>query len=123
MGLLTLLESMVLPLLPSPLSMELMLELEDMLPTLPVLSMLPSVRLKLNQKLCMVLMVTMLMDLDIAYSLGYGYGLGYSALGHGYGYGLGYTHYRYGKRSAEPATAEATLTTIKLNPGHAIFYL
>merc|ERR1712083_1124730 len=58
-------ESMVLPLLPSPLSMELMLELEDMLPTLPVLSMLPSVRLKLNQRLCMVLMVTMLMDLDI----------------------------------------------------------
>merc|ERR1719369_223318 len=61
--LLTLLESMVLPLLPSPQSMELMLELEDMLPTLPVLSMLPSVRLKLNQRLCMVLMVTMLMDL------------------------------------------------------------
>merc|ERR1711872_1062387 len=57
-----------------------------------------------------------------AYSLGYGYGLGYSTLGHGYGYGLGYTHYGYGKRSAEPATAEATLTTIKLNPGHAIFY-
>merc|ERR1712112_243855 len=57
-----------------------------------------------------------------AYSLSYGYGLGYSTLGHGYGYGLGYTHYGYGKRSAEPATAEATLTTIKLNPGHAIFY-
>jgi len=63
--LLTLLESMVLPLLPSLLSMELMLEQVDMLPTLLVLSMLPSVRLKLNQKLCMVLMVTMLMDLDI----------------------------------------------------------
>jgi len=63
--LLTLLESMVLPLLPSLLSMELMLEQEDMLPTLLVPSMLPSVRLKLNQKLCMVLMVTMLMDLDI----------------------------------------------------------
>merc|ERR1712079_653585 len=38
---------------------------EDMLLTLPVLSMLPSVRLKLNQRLCMVLMVTMHMDLDI----------------------------------------------------------
>merc|ERR1712054_701700 len=47
------------------LSMEHMLEQEDMLPTLLVLSMLPSVRLKLNQKLCMVLMVTILMDLDI----------------------------------------------------------
>jgi len=26
------------------------------------------------------------------------------------------------KREADPQTAEATLTTIKLNPGHAIFY-
>jgi len=59
--LLTLLESMVLPLLPSLLSMELMLEQEDMLPTLLVLSMLPSVRLKLNQRLCMVLMVIMVL--------------------------------------------------------------
>jgi len=61
------------------------------------------------------------------YALGYGgYNRGYSTLGYGrglgYGYGLGYASYGYGKRSADPATAEATLTTVKLNPGHAVFY-
>ena len=47
---------MVLLLLPSLLSMVVMLVLAGMLPTLLVLSMLPSVRLRLNLRLSMVLM-------------------------------------------------------------------
>merc|ERR1739838_399473 len=55
----------VLPLLLSPLLPEDMLVLADMLPTLPVLSMLPSVRLRLSQRLKLML-VSCMEDMDMA---------------------------------------------------------
>merc|ERR1739838_883618 len=54
----------VLPLLLSPLLPEDMLVLADMLPTLPVLSMLPSVRLRLSQRLKLML-VSCTEDMDM----------------------------------------------------------
>ena len=54
----------VLPLLLSPLLPEDMLVLADMLPTLPVLSMLPSVRLRLSQRLKLMLVFCM-EDMDM----------------------------------------------------------
>merc|ERR1712106_119271 len=54
---------MVLLLLLSLLSMVLMLVLADMLPTLPVLFMLPSVRLKLNQKLMLSMELMAMVDM------------------------------------------------------------
>merc|ERR1739838_361317 len=55
----------VLPLLLSPLLPEDMLVLADMLPTLPVLSMLTSVRLRLSQRLKLMLVFCM-EDMDMA---------------------------------------------------------
>merc|ERR1739838_929651 len=54
---------MVLLLLLSLLSMVLMLVLADMLPTLPVLFMLPSVRLRLNQKLMLSMELMAMVDM------------------------------------------------------------
>jgi len=74
---------------------------------------------------------------DIAPLAGLGYpGVGYAGLGYaglGLGAGLGYSGFGYAGAvaapvgavaHAAPATAarEAVLTTIKLNPGHAVFY-
>merc|ERR1711887_331203 len=55
----TLWESLELPLLLSPPLLEDMLELAGMLPTLLVLSMLPSVRLRLSQRLKLMLVFCM----------------------------------------------------------------